>query len=118
MNKLINNCACPHCDNPLPFLIRSSRWRKIGFFLRPKFECHICGTISEMKVYWFDALWSWPLTVFVVVGAARLSRSIPLFASFLDSPSNIGAIVFGAIAGVLIGLGFRRGFRLFQVLSD
>ena len=68
-----------------------------------------------MKVYWPDALWAWPLTFLVVIGAARLSRSIPFFASFLDSSWDVGGIVFGAMAGVLFGLGFRRGFRLVQV---
>ena len=118
MNKFINSCSCPQCDNPLPFLARFSRWKKIGFFPQPKYECFICGTISKIKVSWPDALWAWPLTFLVVVGIAHLLRSVPLFASFLDNPSGIGAIVFGVIAGILSGVGIRRGFRLFRVIEE
>ena len=114
MDKIINNCACPQCDNPLPFLIGFSKWRKIGFFLQPKYECFNCGTISKMKVSWPDALWAWPLTILVVVGTARFFKGIPFFASFLDNPSGMGAVVFGAIVGIMAGLGGRRGFRLFR----
>jgi hypothetical protein len=116
MEKFINSCSCPTCNNPLPF-IGYARWKQTRYFPYPRFKCPNCGAISEMKVCWEDAIVAWPLTFFVVLGMANVFNS-SFFASYRCESSGIDAIVFGAIAGLVIGLGGRRGCRLYNVAHD
>ena len=69
-----------------------------------------------MKISWRDAIWVWPLTFFLVIGISEVSNHVSFISSFLCDPSGIGAILFGTIVGIISGIGFRRGLRLFKDL--
>ena len=112
---LLNSFICPDCETPFPILMGSSRcFFGEGIFSKRRYECTNCGTVSVSKVCWRDALWAWPLTVFlfaclmVVWDRAAMAFSMPF-------ALRLALMV---IAVLLVCVGVRRGSRLVTLAHD
>ena len=108
----INSLFCPKCGYEFPLFPRGSQTIRTSLFLSPWLRCPKCETLSHMRISWLDAVWAWPITLILLLGLISCRRS----GVFGHAP--IGSALYGCVAGLIIGLGIRRGMRMVSLSGE
>jgi len=109
--RVFNSFFCPACRRDFPLFMFGPRVIRNGLFRWPYFRCSKCGLLCSVGVHWVDAVWAWPGTV------ALLSVMVWFKEASGLRHSTGFILVYGAIGGLVIGIGLRRGFRLRPLFS-
>lgn len=108
--RIVNSFVCPKCGTAFPLFISPSRWVRVSVFTL-WVRCSHCGAICRLKVTW-DALWAWPVTLGLVILLLGVVKTTPFFIELHRNDPSIYGAIGGLAAGLLFGLGIRRGCRL------
>lgn len=108
---------CASCGNSFPFFTRPSRRVRRGFFHFFPFDytCSSCGCINRAIVDPKAALWSWALTVIVLLIFIHTVRTVPWICAFHHNHEALYGGIAGLLAGLIMLIGISRGSHLVVV---
>jgi len=110
--RVFNSFFCPGCTRDFPLFARGTQVIRNGPFRWPYFRCSRCSLLSGVRVHWVDAMWAWPVTIMLLSVMVEFKEVSGL------RHSTGFMLVYGAIGGLVIGIGFRRGCRLQPLFSN
>jgi len=118
MMSILNTLICPNCGVPFPLIIRRSMAVRRGFLLSPFFRCSNCTKLSLSKVCWKRAILNIPLAVGIAGGLAYIFRTSQWSKALYDILPALYGLIIGLPAGLILGIGIRRSFRLIPIQSS